>query len=185
MIFSPFNYAEGNQYGVEFTANYTKGGFNAYANFGFERGTGKRIVSGQFLFSPQELAFSQNHWVFLDHDQRYTLSAGASYTYKDTTVYGDLLYGSGLRSGFANNDELPGYCPVNLGFTHDFHLPEKYGRIQARFDVTNLSIKATNCVTGPVSGSLLRNLDRDEAFSGEFVILRGKARANAFGKVKV
>jgi outer membrane receptor protein involved in Fe transport len=138
LIFSPFNYAKGNQYGAEVTANYTQGGFNAYANFGFERGTGENVVSGQFLFSPDELAFIRNHWVFLDHDQRYTLSAGASYTYKDTTVYADILYGSGLRSGFANTDELPGYYPVNLGFTHAFHLPEKYGRLQFRFDVTNL-----------------------------------------------
>jgi hypothetical protein len=138
LIFSPFNYAKGNQYGVEVTANYTAGGFNAYANFGFERGTGEKIVSGQFLFSPQELAFIQNHWVFLDHDQRYTISAGASYTYKDTTVYADILYGSGLRDGFANTDELPGYYPVNLGISHTFHLPEKYGQIRVRFDVTNV-----------------------------------------------
>ena len=99
---------------------------------------GKRIVSGQFLFDPEELAFIRNHNVFLDHDQRYTVSAGASYTYKDTTVYADILYGSGLRDGFANTDELPGYYPVNVGFTHAFHLPEKYGRLQFRFDVTNL-----------------------------------------------
>jgi TonB-dependent receptor-like protein len=138
LIFSPFNYAKGNQYGFEVTANYTQGGFNAYANFGFARGTGERIVSGQFLFDPEELAFIRNHNVFLDHDQRYTLSAGASYTYKETTVYADILYGSGLRNGFANTDELPGYYPVNLGFTHTFHFPEKYGRVQFRFDVTNL-----------------------------------------------
>jgi len=37
----------------------------------------------------------------------YTVSAGASYTYKDTTVYADLLYGSGLRSGFANAGTMP------------------------------------------------------------------------------
>jgi transposase len=30
-------------------------------------------------------------WIFLDHDQRYTVSAGASYNYKNTTVYADLL----------------------------------------------------------------------------------------------
>ncbi len=138
LIFSPFNYAKGTQYGMEVTANYTQGGFSAYANFGFERGTGEKINSGQFLFDPDELAFIKNHAVFLDHDQRYTLSAGASYTFRDTTVYADILYGSGLRSGFANTDELPGYYPVNLGFTHAFHLPEKYGRLQFRFDVTNL-----------------------------------------------
>jgi outer membrane receptor protein involved in Fe transport len=33
LIFTPFNYATGNQYGVELTANYALGGFNAYANF--------------------------------------------------------------------------------------------------------------------------------------------------------
>jgi hypothetical protein len=138
LIFTPFNYARGNQYGAEVTANYSQGGFNAYANFGFERGTGEQIVSSQFLFEPDELAFIRNHWVFLNHDQRYTVSAGASYTYKDTTVYADLLYGSGLRSGFANTDELPGYYPLNLGFTHTFHLPDKKGQIRLRFDVTNV-----------------------------------------------
>jgi outer membrane receptor protein involved in Fe transport len=138
LIFTPFNYAKGIQYGAELTANFALGGFNAYANFGFERGTGTQIASSQFLFGPDELAFIRNHWVFLDHDQRYTVSAGASYTYKNTTVYADLLYGSGLRSGFANTDELPGYYPLNLGFTHTFQLPQKYGRVQVRFDVTNL-----------------------------------------------
>ena len=86
LIFTPFNYAKGNQYGAEITANYTLGGFNAYANFGFERGTGTQIASSQFLFGPDELTFIRNHWVFLDHDQRYTVSAGASYSYKGTTV---------------------------------------------------------------------------------------------------
>jgi hypothetical protein len=138
LIFTPFNYAKGNQYGAEVTANYSQGGLNAYTNFGFERGTGEQIVSSQFLFDPAELAFIRNHWVFLDHDQRYTVSAGASYTYKDTTVYADLLYGSGLRSGFANTGELPGYYPFNLGFTHLFHLPAKYGSLKFRFDVTNV-----------------------------------------------
>ena len=47
--------------------------------------TGTQITSSQFLFEPEELAFIRNHWVFLDHDQRYTLSAGTSYTYRDTT----------------------------------------------------------------------------------------------------
>jgi outer membrane receptor protein involved in Fe transport len=138
LIFTPFNYAKGNQYGAELTANFVRGGFNAYANFGFERGTGKQMASSQFLFGPDELAFIRNHWVFLDHDQRYTVSAGASYTWKATTVYADLLYGSGLRSGFANTDELPGYYPLNLGVTHLFHLPEKYGSLKLRFDVTNV-----------------------------------------------
>jgi outer membrane receptor protein involved in Fe transport len=102
----------------------------------------------QFLFGADELAFIRNHWVFLDHDQRYTVSAGASYTYKDNTVYADLQYGSGLRSGFANTDELPGYYPVNVGFAHDFHLPEKNGQLRVRFDVTNVFDQSYQLQTG-------------------------------------
>ena len=63
---------------------------------------------------------------------------GASYTYKETAVYADFLYGSGLRSGLANTDELAGYYPLNVGFTHIFHLPQKYGLLKFRFDVTNI-----------------------------------------------
>ena len=137
LIFSPFNYARGNQYGVDLTANYTQGGFNAYANFSFQRGTGEKITSGQFLFDPDELAFIKNHFVFLDHDQRYTASAGASYTCRGTTVYADMLYGNGLRSGFANTDEIPAYYTFNIGLTHTINLPQ-LGKLQLRFDVVNL-----------------------------------------------
>ena len=42
-----------------------------------------------------------------------------------------------MRRGFADTDELPGYYPVNIGFTHGFHLPEKYARLRVRFGVRN------------------------------------------------
>lgn len=147
LIFAPFNYVQGNQYGTEVIANYSEKGFNAYLNFGFERGTGKTIGSGQFQFTPEEIAFIQNHWVFLDHDQRYTASAGVSYTFMNTTVYGDMLYGDGLRSGFANTEQVPAYWVFNLGISHTFKLPE-YGRIQVRFDITNIFNNAYELRTG-------------------------------------
>jgi outer membrane receptor for Fe3+-dicitrate len=147
LIFAPFNYVQGNQYGTEVTANYSQNGFNAYFNFGFERGTGKTLGSGQFQFGADELAFIQNHWVFLDHDQRYTASAGISYTFMNTTVYSDMLYGNGLRSGFANTDEVPAYWVFNVGISHTFNLPE-YGKIQVRFDITNLTNDAYQLRTG-------------------------------------
>jgi TonB dependent receptor len=137
LIFAPFNYVQGNQYGYEVTANYSEKGFNAYLNFGFERGTGKTVGSGQFQFDPAELAYIQNHWVFLDHDQRYTASAGISYSFMNTTVYSDMLYGDGLRSGFANEGQVPAYWVFNVGLSHTFNLPE-YGKIQVRFDITNI-----------------------------------------------
>jgi outer membrane receptor protein involved in Fe transport len=68
VIFTPFNYARANQYGVEVTAQYQQGGFSAYANFGFERGVGKEIVSSQFLFGADELVFVKHHYIFLFYD---------------------------------------------------------------------------------------------------------------------
>jgi outer membrane cobalamin receptor len=147
LIFTPFNYAQGNQYGVDVTANYAQGGFNAYANFSFERGTGEKIASSQFLFGPEELAFIRNHFIFLDHDQRYTASAGASYTCRGTTVYADMLYQNGLRSGFVNTNEVPAYYTFNIGLTHTINLPQ-LGKLQLRFDVVNLFDKGYQIRTG-------------------------------------
>jgi hypothetical protein len=150
LIYAPFNYVQGNQYGAEVTANYSEKGFNAYFNFGFERGTGKTIGSGQFQFTADELAYIQNHWVFLDHDQRYTASAGLSYSFMNTTVYSDMLYGSGLRSGFANTDEVPAYWVFNVGLSHtfDLHGVGRLQKIQVRFDVTNIFNNAYQLRTG-------------------------------------
>ena len=165
LIFSPFNYAHGNQYGVDVTANYAQGGFNAYANFSFQRGTGEQITSGEFLFAPDRLAFIKNHFVFLDHDQRYTASAGVSYTCHGTTVYSDMLYGNGLRSGFANTDEVPSYYTFNLGLTHMINLPQ-LGKLQLRFDVVNLFDKGYQIRTGSGIGVFAPQFGARRGFFG-------------------
>jgi hypothetical protein len=48
------------------------------------------------------------------------------------------FYSSGLRRGFANADELQGCYPVDLGVTHIFHLPQRYGLLKFRVAVTNV-----------------------------------------------
>jgi outer membrane cobalamin receptor len=165
LIFSPFNYARGNQYGVDVTATYVQGGFNAYANFSFQRGTGEKVTSGEFQFDPDELAFIKNHFVFLDHDQRYTASAGLSYTCRGTNVYADMLYGNGLRSGFANTDEVPAYYIFNLGLTHSVNLP-KWGSLQLRFDVVNLFDKGYQIRTGSGIGVFAPQFGARRGFFG-------------------
>jgi outer membrane cobalamin receptor len=165
LIFSPFNYAKGNQYGVDVTANYGQGGFKAYANFSFQRGTGEKVTSGQFLFDPDEFVFIRNHFVFLDHDQRYTASAGASYTCHGTTVYADMLYGNGLRSGFANTDEVPAYYTFNTGLTHTIDLP-RWGKLQLRFDVVNLFDKGYQLRTGSGIGVFAPQFGARRGFFG-------------------
>lgn len=144
IILTPFNYADGQVYGVEFTANYTVGHFQSYANIAVQRAIGKDIVTGQFNFAQADLAWIANHYIHLDHEQQVTASAGASYEWLGTRISGDLLLGSGLRrdltlpdgQGIPNGDRLPYYEQVNVGISHDFDRQGAKG-LTARFDVIN------------------------------------------------
>jgi outer membrane receptor protein involved in Fe transport len=138
IILTPFNYKRGKQYGLEFTANYTSDNFTAYANAGFEHAAGEDIVSSQFSFDPGDLAYIQNHYIHLDHEQRLTASAGASYNWDGTRFSADMLYGSGLRKDgdVPNGLHVPGYTVVNFGVSHDFDLGSA-GDLTARADLIN------------------------------------------------
>ena len=122
IIETEFNYKKGNVYGIELTTNYDHGGFSAYGNLALSRAEGTDIDSQQFQFDPTELAYIKNHWIYLDHNQAVTASAGISYTWANTKVYADLLYGNGLRAGFANLQKLLPYYPLNLGVEQKVHL---------------------------------------------------------------
>jgi len=65
------------------------------------------VVTGQYNFDPDELAYIATHWVHLDHDQRLTSSGGVSYDWNGYRIGADYLYGSGLRADFANSAHLP------------------------------------------------------------------------------
>ena len=137
LIFSPFNYGKGHVSGVELSANYSLDGFSTYVNAALCRATGRNIVSGEFQFDPDKLAYIASHDVHLDHDQRLTASAGTSYKFGGTLAYLDFLYGSGLRRGFANTGHLPKYNPLNLGVDHTFKLAA-HRDVHARVDVVNV-----------------------------------------------
>jgi outer membrane receptor protein involved in Fe transport len=52
-----------------------------------------------------------------------------------------LIYGSGLRNGFANTGTVSPYTQVNLGLSHEFAMPKTQGwlgPLTVRFDVVNL-----------------------------------------------
>ena len=91
---------------------------------------GTHWSSSQFLFDPDEYAFVKNHWVFLDHDQRWTASAGGSYTWQDWRLSSEFLYGSGLRRGFANTKSVPDYGTVNLSLQRNLKIPHLPGKFQ-------------------------------------------------------
>jgi len=137
IIFSTFNYNRGRVYGTEFTGSYNRGNLTTYTNFAYSVAQGEKVVSGQFNFSPAELAYIANHYIFLDHDQTFTSSVGATYRWHGFNFLFDGLYQSGLREGFANTRNLPYYIQVNIGATKDFEVP-KVGDLEGRISVLNL-----------------------------------------------
>ena len=154
LVLSAFNYARGEVYGVEFTGNYTHGGFSTYANLAYSVARGEDFSSAQFLFSPNDLAYVKNHWIYLDHDQRVSGSFGMAYLFKETEktstrLYVDSIYGSGLRQDgggdepgttdpIPNGASVPAYFTVNVGAEQSFKLG-KTDTVKARIDVVNLT----------------------------------------------
>jgi outer membrane immunogenic protein len=60
-----------------------------------------------------------------------------SYLWYDTRFSADMIYGSVLRSGFANTDHLPSYAQVNTGISHEYDIPG-WNPVTLRFDVVNV-----------------------------------------------
>jgi outer membrane receptor protein involved in Fe transport len=139
LVLTAFNYASAYNTGVELTTKYQYENFNAYANFAWARQRATQVSSNQFLFGADELAFIANNYIYTDHAQTLTGSGGVSYKWWGTTVSADLIYGSGLRNGFANTGTVSPYTQVNLGLSHEF-APEApgLGPLTVRFDVVNL-----------------------------------------------
>ena len=139
VILTPFSYRSGHVEGVELSNTYAQGPFSAFLNFSFVDTSARDINSAQYQFPNDELAYIATHDIKLDHTGEYSASAGASYTWLGTRFNLDLLYGYGLRSGFANTDKEPSYVTVNPSIEHVFH-PHLRGikAIKARVDCINL-----------------------------------------------
>jgi outer membrane receptor protein involved in Fe transport len=155
LILSSFNYTRGRVRGVEFTANYDKGGFSAYANVAFSVAQGEGAASAQYLWGDNAVVNYVNHnWVYLDHDQRVTGSFGVAYTWNEpgrwsTRIFADDLYGSGLRQDgpgliAGSSDAIPNgssvgqYYSLNFGVAERLHLTGKQSLV-ARLDIVNIT----------------------------------------------
>lgn len=144
IILTPFNYANGRQYGAEFKLNYAGRKLSAYANLAFQTAIGTRIESAQFNFSAQDLNYIASHYIDLDHEQKITGSAGVSYLWRGTRFSADALLASGLRANLSlpnggdipNGQHLPYYTTVNLGLSHAFDI-DGSGPLTVRIDVIN------------------------------------------------
>jgi len=123
VILSVFNYDHAQVYGTEFTGSYTQGNWATYGNLAYGRQHAKNVVSQQFNFSPDDLAYIANHYIYTDHSQWITASGGVAYTWQGTRFSGDMIYGTGLRQDAGdvpNGGTVTPYMQVNLGVSHRF-----------------------------------------------------------------
>ncbi len=141
VFFTPFNYQKGWVKGVELTLSYEMDNWSFYGNFAASQELAKNIISGQFNFSPDDLAVIATDAIHTDHDQTYTSSAGIKYRVPtwNTLFSVDLTAGSGLRteSTLPNGAALPGYRQVNFSIVQPIDTGI-YKGLEFRFDVINL-----------------------------------------------
>jgi outer membrane receptor protein involved in Fe transport len=142
IILTAFNYAQGQQSGIELSGSYDRGPLSIYANLAWSRAMGKDIDSAQYNFSAAELAYIANNYIHLDHDQTWSGSAGGAYTFNQdgphpTRVSADLLVQSGLRAStptVPNGMTLPSYATVNLAVVQRIAQG-----VELRLDMLNLA----------------------------------------------
>jgi outer membrane receptor protein involved in Fe transport len=162
LVLSAFNYAQGVVEGIEFSAKFKSGGFQAYGNLAVGQEKATDVVSNEYLFdNTMALAdlggltlrqYVDSHWIYTDHTQLVTGSAGAAYqfcgrastpgeqwsdSWCGTKLSTDMIYGSGLRTGDANIGTEPPYAQFNASISHEFATPDDKP-VTLRFDVVNL-----------------------------------------------
>src|SRR5690242_11670707 len=140
LIYSTFNYEYGRIKGTEFTASYHNGPWDGYFNLAYSHAMGKRVVSSQYNFDPDDLAYVYDNYIYLDHNQKWSSSGGLSYAIDpDTRVGVDYLFGSGLaKDGLVpNGATMPAYFQLNLSVSHDFEFAAT-GKLHTQLAVINV-----------------------------------------------
>jgi hypothetical protein len=137
VLFAPFNYARGRSLGIETTLGWRHDVTSAYLNLALGRAEGTAIVTGQYNFPVDELAAIARQWIPLDHDQRWTMSGGATRSIGETNVSLDFIAGSGLRAGALNADHLPSYAVLNMAVRRKF-MASFLGELECSLSIVNL-----------------------------------------------
>ncbi len=144
IFLTSFNYANANVKGIEVTGSYDEGPWSVYGNVAWSQALATNINSAQFNFAAADLAFIAQNYIYVDHDQSWSASAGAAYTFNQasdwaTRVSGDLIYGNGLRKTLVNpNDSsVPPHTVVNMSLAQKIPIKGTRGT-QVRLDVLNV-----------------------------------------------
>lgn len=147
LIQSPFNYARSKGWGVEAGFNYESPGLEFYGNVARGQQKAKEIISNQFFFDQGELDYIAQHYIYTDHSQKWTASAGGALTIRNglgkLVPSFDLIYGSGLRAEdpagvVPNGGTQKPYVQVNVGISQNLASEKDDEAWTVRFDVVNL-----------------------------------------------
>jgi outer membrane receptor for ferrienterochelin and colicins len=119
--------------------------FSARGNVGWGKCKGNGLQSGQYLLDTKTITDINTPWgVFCDHSQTVTSSAVVAYRFPfNTTMSGQMLYGSGLRTAtdenaLTNSSNFPSWTTYNASFTHVFNLPWDKQKLLVGVDAINL-----------------------------------------------
>jgi outer membrane receptor protein involved in Fe transport len=116
----------------------------ARGNVAWGQCKGYGLQSGQFLLDSKEIGdINSKGGVFCDHSQFMTSSGVVTYRFLErTTVTGQMLYGSGLRTApegaKTNSTHEPGYTVYNASITHVIPLPWDHQKMLIGFDLINV-----------------------------------------------
>ena len=135
-ITSNYNFRRGRAAGLEADAELRVGPWlTAFANGSLGIAQGRGIASAKFLFDAEALA--DDSWQLLDHAQTWTANAGATVRDGRYALTGLLSYGSGLRTGPANDQHVPGHVRADVSSQYTF-VTREYP-IRVGLDIINVT----------------------------------------------
>ncbi len=134
-LIGTYNFEHGRTVGVELSADLVfHEHLSAFANATWLVAQGQGISSAKFLFDAEQLA--DTSWQTLDHAQSWTANAGLTVAYQGAQATALVSYGSGLRTGPSNNQNVPEHVRFDLTLQYSFDkLPV---RPRLAIDIINL-----------------------------------------------
>ena len=128
-----FNYNTGYAYGVEFSLRgKLSEDWSNYFNYSYSMGMGFESQGGVGLPSSTLVG------TVLDHIQAHTSTLGATYSKNNVWWTGQLLYGSGLRTGDYNSVTLPAHFVFDTTVGYKFYGESWASRFKISLDVLNV-----------------------------------------------
>ena len=136
-IASPYNFAVGYAYGVEYSLRgKLTPNLADYFTYSFEVAKGKGNNGGTFSLDPDQIP--RDSYIYLDHVQIHTANAGLTYSTDrwHATVQGQ--FGSGLRTGENNSKHLPDHFSFDLSGGYNITGESWWTRWTVSGDILNL-----------------------------------------------